>query len=140
MYKATRYFIADWVLLRAKKDIPGNTEVTISYIDACADYFLQASWLESLAVSDVALKERARRWQETTDPELFAVQRSLSSSDFERPSSAGGPLQEKQRYLRQFQAEAGSIWCWGQLVQWLRGVKIAAQNAGDLALGGVELF
>ena len=131
--KASRYFIADWVVLRAKQDIPPQTEVTISYIDACADYSLQASWLESLGIPDTALKERARRWAETSDPELLAVQRCLSSGQSEIGSCVGGPLEEKKRFLHQIGAETGLIWCWGQLVQWLRGLKAAAQNAGETA-------
>ena len=77
--KATRCFIADWVLLRAKKEIPEDTEITISYIDACADYSLQASWLQGLGVPDLALQERARRWLES-DPELLALKQSLKGT------------------------------------------------------------
>eukprot|EP00931_Biecheleriopsis_adriatica_P117454 TRINITY_DN92975_c0_g1_i1.p1 TRINITY_DN92975_c0_g1~~TRINITY_DN92975_c0_g1_i1.p1 ORF type:complete len:559 (+),score=112.18 TRINITY_DN92975_c0_g1_i1:25-1701(+) len=139
---ATRSFIADWSLVHAKKDIPADSEVTLSYIDACAEYEVQASWLESLGVCDDALKERSRRWSESAEPHILAIKAQFtqvgSASTLWPPEAAEeGALSEQARYLDLLHSGKAEIWCWGQLVRWLRDRKVLDREHGHVqrALG-----
>eukprot|EP00930_Biecheleria_cincta_P076010 TRINITY_DN63210_c0_g1_i1.p1 TRINITY_DN63210_c0_g1~~TRINITY_DN63210_c0_g1_i1.p1 ORF type:complete len:553 (+),score=100.86 TRINITY_DN63210_c0_g1_i1:22-1659(+) len=123
----SRHFIADWGIVRATCNISAGSELLLSYIDACADYNMQLSWLLSLGIEDNDLKDRADRWQQSTEKHVVGI-RSIGFNQY-APSeqwpptepAEGGPLEEKKHYLRLLDAhEDQPVWCWGRLVGWLR--------------------
>lgn len=140
----TRSFIADWAFVRATRNISAGSDLLLSYIDACADYSIQLSWLLSLGIEDESLKDRADRWQQTTERHIVAI-RSIGASQeasLEQwpptETSEGGPLEEKKRYLRLLDAhEDQPVWCWGRLVGWLRDQSALHRERGQIckALG-----
>lgn len=139
---STRIGIADWLLVRARYNVCVGEWLTVSYVDATEDYAVELMKLNSLGVADAALERRARRWASVDDPHLEDV-KSCLAADFDRlpaevPShlfvpTQGSPIGEMRQFLSLLKAESGQLWCWGQLVRWLRCVRSVGESKSQPA-------
>lgn len=136
---ATRAFIADWMIVRSRRDIVAGEKVTLSYMDPTAEYDSQVSWLKSRNIVDEALYERACRWRSTDQGPLGMVKAALESGGEVDQSDSwpghapieGSPLAERSRYLTMLEAEQSKVWYWGQMVRWLRIEQQGSKERGE---------